>query len=1049
MDNEGLGGLLADKVHREGGIPITVNAGSVFEELSVLSYIINPAAKDDYEKLFSRLAGSGHVPVRIVHIWNVTGGNGGELTGEKVRWAQVIGFYSLLDIARAIGKHMPADKIHLYVLTDYLHDIAESENACPFNEPGKATIIGALNVIPQEYTNISCRGIDIVLPKGGITRGNRLVSLLYDELKHSSVDSLVAYRGNRRWIQALEPVRLTGPHGRPPLLRTGGVYLITGGLGGMGLVLAEYLAKTLQAKLILTGRRPVHTFPGQLQRLEKTGAGVLYFQVDVTDLKGMTEVITGAEGRLGAVNGIIHTAGAADYAGIIHERSIEKNEDVFAPKIAGTIVLNTIFAGRPLDFFVLCSSLAGKSPVFGQVGYCAANAFQDAFANYKTLKDDVLTISIGWDTWQEVGMAAEAVKRSLEPGMERVLEHGIHPGEGIEVFIRALGHGFPYLAVSTRDLSAISVDAAGRLAGKSTAWDRESTGWNRAALDRSNMTAIYEAPATVVEKDLVEIWENFFGIEGIGIDDDFFELGGDSLKAMTVIGKVHRRMDVEIPLAVFFTGPTVKKLACHIDSSTKKTFTVIPGVEEREYYPLSSAQERLFILQQLEVANTAYNITTVLLFTGNIDSEKMAETFKKLIARHESLRTSFHMVDEKPVQRVHGLTKVLGSPETFFQKGSWPPEAFVQSFDLSQAPLLRIGIIENGPDSIMILDMHHIITDGLSMQVFVNDFMALYAGRGLSRLKLRYRDYAVWQRSEGLSGEKAKINRQAEYWLNEFIVDEEIPELNLPYDYLRPKVRSFGGARGRLEIEKPAVDALKKLALKEEGTLFMVLLAIFNILLAKLGGQEDIVIGVPAAGRRHPDLNGIIGMFVNTLALRNYPIGEKSFKEFLKEVKNRSLAAFENQDYPFEDLVNRLQVRRDTGRNPLFDVMFSLQDMSIPGAGKIEVPGLTLTPYDYETNTTRFDLSLDANEVGDRLLFSFTYSTKLFKAPTIERFARYFRELIVFCGESANLEVKLAEVELITEVEKAQVLNEFNNTAAEYPRDKTIHQLFAGQAAQT
>jgi len=304
-------------------------------------------------------------------------------------------------------------------------------------------------------------------------------------------------------------------------------------------------------------------------------------------------------------------------------------------------------------------------------------------------------------------------------------------------------------------------------------------------------------------------------------------------------------------------------------------------------------------------------------------------------------------------------------------------------------------------------------------------------------LRLQYKDYSVWQAS---SNQQAEFREQEAYWLKLYC--GEIPVLQLPIDYPRPVVRSFAGSLTSFEISADEAGMLKEVALSEGATMFMVLLAIFNILLSKLSSQEDIIVGIPIAGRRHADLEKIIGMFVNTLALRSFPVGEKTFREFLKELKERTLKAFENQEFQFEDLVERVSVNRDTSRNPLFDIMFVLQNTE---ADEISPPGEE--QYDHKQQTSKFDLTLNAVEYGSVIGFIVEYCTKLFSRETIEKIIRYFKKIVSAVISSPR--GKIWEIDIISEEEKEQVLYQFNHTRVEYPTDKTLHQLFEEQAASS
>jgi amino acid adenylation domain-containing protein/FkbM family methyltransferase len=390
-------------------------------------------------------------------------------------------------------------------------------------------------------------------------------------------------------------------------------------------------------------------------------------------------------------------------------------------------------------------------------------------------------------------------------------------------------------------------------------------------------------------------------------------------------------------------------------------------------------------------------------------------------------------VNEEPVQRVHR--------EVDFEIEYYNIAAkdFVRPFDLARPPLLRVGLIEN---YILMVDMHHIVSDGESMKVLVAEFRQLYDGAQLPELRLQYKDYSQWQQGEAV---KEKVKAQEVYWLKEF--SGEIPVLNLPSDYIRPAVQSFEGSSLGFEIAAAETTGLKQLAISQRTTLYSLLLALFNILLSKLSGQEDIVVGTPIAGRRHSDLERVIGMFVNTLALRNYPSGEKGLAEFLEEVRSRTLAALENQEYQFEDLVEKVEVNRDAGRNPLFDVMFSFgsDDSSLTRtSGNLSGEGRDVT---FASGVARFDMTFMAVERNDLLSFVVEYCTRLFREETIERYAGYFKRIVSAVIVSPGL--KVAEIDILSEEEKRQVVYDLNNTGAEFPQNKTIHQVFAEQADKT
>ncbi|MCX6580401.1 MAG: amino acid adenylation domain-containing protein, partial [Candidatus Aminicenantes bacterium] len=578
----------------------------------------------------------------------------------------------------------------------------------------------------------------------------------------------------------------------------------------------------------------------------------------------------------------------------------------------------------------------------------------------------------------------------------------------------------------------------------------------------------YVAPRNETEKKLVGIWSEILRLDAgiIGIDANFFELGGHSLSGTVLTAKIHKTFDVKLALVDLFRLPTVRELAQHLEKSRKIKFTPMEPVEEKEYYPLSSAQERLFVLQQFEPGSIGYNVPMVLKVEGELAGEKIHNVFLGLIRRHENFRTSFILVDDKPVQKIHKNVEfeienydLAAKDAKEREKGSgdpaWSPEqikaiskSFIRPFDLAKAPLMRVGLIRiEERKHILMVDIHHIITDGTSQGMLENEFSALYEGEELQPLRFQYKDYSEWY-NKALRQETMK--QQESYWLKEF--SDEIPVIDLPTDFKRPAIQGFEGDTLAFHIDQKAADGLIQMALEEEATPFMIISGIFVILLAKLSGQEDIVVGIDIEGRRHVDTQDIIGMFVNTLALRYFPAAGKTVKEFFSEVKDRALKALDNQDYLFDELVEKVSAARDTSRNPIFDIMFSYLDIKLieDHPGKIENredSQLKLAPSSFEWKTSKFDLTLNVRKIAEDFSFSFEYSTKLFRAETIRRFAMYFKQIVSSVIENRGRVI--SQIQLISDEEKKQLLFDFNNTKTALFRDKSYPQLFEEQAAKT
>jgi amino acid adenylation domain-containing protein len=548
----------------------------------------------------------------------------------------------------------------------------------------------------------------------------------------------------------------------------------------------------------------------------------------------------------------------------------------------------------------------------------------------------------------------------------------------------------------------------------------------------------YATARTPVETKLVEIWSSVLSTAArpIGIDDNFFGLGGHSLKAVMLTSRIYKQLHVRIPLTEVFKSPTIRGQARYIQGHTGGAdfFAPLLAVEAKAYYPLSPAQRRLYFLQLLEPRMIGYNLTSTAVLEGDVDIERLTAAFKKMIRRHQSLRTSFHLVAGIPGQRVHRQV------DFHLEQGTHIP-GFIRPFDLTRPPLMRVGLVKEDDNRyLLVLDVHHIVFDGMSASVFFRECIACYGGSELPPLKLDYKDYANWQAKRQAT---PAWRKQAEFWLDLFAAD--IPVLNLPLDFPRPQLQNFTGKRLNFRLPASELAGLKALAHEEGATLFMVLLTIFNLLLMKLGSQEDIVVGTPIAGRNHPDLEQMIGIFVNTLALRNYPKGEKRFREFLQEVKTRTVNAFDNQDYPFDILVDRVRVNRDTSRNPLFDVMFILQNIEQPAGGvpELTVGGLTMKGYPFDPGKAIFDLNFSAVEMDQSLLCVVEYCAALFRPQTIGRFVGYFKALIT--GVIKDPGTRLEEVDVMPAAERRQLLFDFNDTQMDYPHDRTIDRLFAEQ----
>lgn len=543
------------------------------------------------------------------------------------------------------------------------------------------------------------------------------------------------------------------------------------------------------------------------------------------------------------------------------------------------------------------------------------------------------------------------------------------------------------------------------------------------------------------QEKLLHIWKRLLKTDKIEIEDDFFKLGGDSLSAVILLSNIRKEFGVELALKDVFRSGTIKKLAQIIAGSSSKKEEHIEPVEPKAYYDLSSAQKRMYILNKMEGHSTVYNECHRILIEGKLDRNKLESAFQQFVNRHEIMRTGFEMIESGPVQIVYDdVDFKIPFAKVKEEDVLKVTDEFIQPFDLRKPPLIRASLLEVAKERhILLLDVHHIIIDGASFGILIKEIQALYRGSALRPLRIQYKDFANWQNKYLVSN---AIKKQEEYWKQQF--SDGIPVLNMPTDHPRPAVQSFHGRWYYFKLDSIQTDRLKSICGITNTTLFMLLYAAFNVLLHRYSSQEDIVVGIPVSGRNHEDVKNIAGMFVNTLPIRTSPKSNCKFSEYLEAVKETILKGLENQDYQYENLVDKLSVQRELNRNPLFDILFSMQNTDIPD---IQLDGLSMKQCKVDSHKSKFDLSLLAAEKNNELEFGLEYCTDLFEEYSILRLKDHF--LNILKDVSDNLQKPISEIEILSEEEKNKILYEFNSTQADYPRDKTIHQLFEEQAAKT
>ena len=544
-----------------------------------------------------------------------------------------------------------------------------------------------------------------------------------------------------------------------------------------------------------------------------------------------------------------------------------------------------------------------------------------------------------------------------------------------------------------------------------------------------------------MQKIIIDAYKTVLGLNTISLSQNFFSLGGDSLKAASLIATLNNQLSIQTDIKTIFDNPTPLSLAAHMNSlSHNENFqpTTIRPAPFHDNYPLSSAQTKMYTLYLLEQNSVAYNLPSATLIKGPLNKEHFERTVEKLIERHESLRTVFTIRNNQLIQTVlpnyalpiiyseNSATTVPKRTELIYQ--------FVKPFHFEQGPPFRVELIKfESNEYLLLFDIHHIISDGTSMEIITRDFNQLYF-TDLPLPDLHYKDFAFWQNNFLKSN---TIKAQEDFWLHTLSGSPQ--SIELPTDFKRPAIKTFDGDRVYFTLDIGLSEQLINLAQDTGTTLFMLFLTMWNILLARYANQEDIVVGIPVSGRTYKEIEEMVGMFVNMLPMRNFPQNRKKFISFLMEVKENTLNAFKNQDYQFDQLVNQLNLHRNTSRNALFEVCFNYENMKFY---ELEIEGIRFTPYSFGTKSTVYDLTLTLSENKKQNYFTgyIEYATKLFKRDTIKHMVENFQTLLNCVVK--NKEILIEQVDIVSLAQRQLLYEQFNATSLAFNTHTGIHNLF-------
>ncbi len=987
-DDQGLAETLARRLERHGQRVALARRGDGFRSLGGGRYQAS-AQPADLAALWGALTQEGVRITRLVDLWPLAH----SASADNPDLAPLgPDFRESLVVLQSLVASEAASGLRLYLVSRGMCRVGGESSP----RPELAVLRGLGLGVSQEHPGLICRLIDLDPRPVRGWRAEAVVEDLAAEVLCDEAEPLVAWRGGRRWVEDFAPLPAPAIPAEPgPLaITTGGVYLLIGGLGTIGLTLAGHLASTPGVRLALCGRTPLPPRqawtawldgrPAQdpiarriigLRQLEALGTEARIYTVNAGDQDELLALARQVEQDLGPIQGIVHAAGEsfAHFFRPLAQIDTAYLDNEIIPRLKQARALVGLARTCRPTWCLVTSSLATVLGGRGLAGYASANHYLEALVAAQE-NSDTAWLTLAWDGWRPA-----YPDQAPDSAIAHLL---ITSEEGREALAQAMAHGRPgKVVISSGDLILRRREWVTQ-ALDATPPDQSTV---PAGQKDSAATTTAEDPAQAVAR----IWREVLGLASLETGSNFFTLGGDSLKAITLLGRIKADLGRELPLPEFLARPTLEaNLALLAPAEREGLPPITPGPPARTY-PLSSAQERLYVLQQMEPNDTSHHEAFSLLLEGPLDPERLRVAAQRLTERQPSLRTGILAGPDGPRQRVHDRVEIdwryhdHSNPE--------PAPGFDQPFDLARPPLLRLELtlLAEGRHRLRVV-IHHIITDGVSHAIFLRELLALYADQPLPPLPLQYGDYAIWQRQ---ARDQGWLREQADFWRQRFATPPQ--PLELPTDFPRPSLHGFHGSSHRFAFDPELTAALRQIQAAAGATTYTTLLALFAVLLSQYSGQQDLVIGAPVSGRTQPGLEAIIGMFVNLVALRCRPEADLSFRQFLADLSQEAFAAFAHQDYPFEDLVSQLGLQGGLDRNPLFSVLCVLQNL---GDTSVAAGGVVCRLEQAVEVRTHFDLTLIAVESSLSLDLTLVYSPLLFRSETV---ADMVRRLVAVAHQAA------------------------------------------------
>lgn len=797
-------------------------------------------------------------------------------------------------------------------------------------------------------------------------------------------------------------------------------YVVTGGLKGLGLAVAEFLAARGARHLVLAGRSGTDSDEARrgLERLASAGVETRVVRGDVADPVLSASLF--AQAGMPPVRGVAHCAAVFDDA-LLSDLDEDRFLAVYRPKALGAYNLHKA-AGR-LDFFLCFSSVSAAYGNPSQANYAAANAFLDSLCLARR-EAGLGGLSLAWGVIGGAGYVARNAKVADMLGAQgwRPLSlRDIH--EALDACLPADPGYRMVLDLDWARLGQVNpADRSGARFGALTGAGADAASSAESLADRLSALPPPEAK-TLLEAELSAQVARIAGLamEDVDLDEPITALGLDSLMVNQLRNWITAALKTQVTMMKLMMGPSVRSLAASLLSDGEQAAAAgdeadplskpIPATPDADSYPVTSSQRRVLLLSHLDPSSANYNIPIAVRIRAELDPRRALAAFRALVQSYETLRTSFVFEGGEFRQRVHSRVDIEATFEEFPESEiDLRLAAFFRPFDLSKAPLCRALVARLAErDHLLVIEMHHSVIDANSGGILLDAFFRLYRGEEPEAERVRYRDYAAWE--EGLRRSGAYARKEA-FWLDR--LKGPLPTLDFPADFPRPRRQSFEGAQTRFRLGPARTGQLRDLAARTGATLPMVVLAAFKSLLHRYTGKEDMIVGLPASARRHPDLESLMGMLVSTIPLRSSPASRKRFVDYLTELKAIAIESYENQDYPFDDLFDRLAVERDLSRNPLYDVSFTFQDVdlsfsALSGDASVEA-------YELPQRTARFDLGLECFERDGGIDIALRYATRLFRESSARRLAEGLERLIeAVCDDPKT---KIGELPVVPEAER-------------------------------